>query len=157
AFGGSTTISGGLSGDTPVMFYSRRIGLNGTREVPLLGGGRVTGRMGRYSFGAVNIESNDDALSAAPKTNFSVLRLKRDIWRRSAVGGMYTGRSVLQAGTGRNDLLGADATLSFFTNLSVNAYWARTQTTGRSSEDASYRAQMEYAADKYGVQLEHLF
>ena len=30
--------------DLPLLFYSRRLGLSGSREVPILGGGRLTGR-----------------------------------------------------------------------------------------------------------------
>ena len=35
------------SGDTPYLFFSRRIGLDAGREVPLLAGGRVTGKTRR--------------------------------------------------------------------------------------------------------------
>lgn len=155
-FGGSNAF-GSPAGEIPVMFYSRRIGLNGAREVPLVAGGRLTGRVGRYALGLVNIQSDEDPAPAARKTNFSVVRLKRDILRRSSIGAIYTGRSVSQLGVGRNDLLGADMLLSLFTNLNINAYWAKTQTTGRDGEDVSYRAQLDYAADRYGVQLEHYF
>ena len=155
-FGGSTTISGGNTGDTPVMLYSRRIGLSGAREVPLRGGGRLTGRVGRYSLGVVNIQSGDEPAAAGRPTNFAVVRVKRDILRRSAVGLMYTGRSHAQAGAGRNDMLGADATLTFFTNVNVNAYWAATRTTARRGDDTSHRAQLDYAADRYGAQFEQL-
>src|SRR5207244_9838316 len=40
SFGAATTLM-------PVMFFSRRIGLSGNQEVPILAGGRVTGRAGR--------------------------------------------------------------------------------------------------------------
>src|SRR6185503_8113510 len=59
AFGGSGNIGGGGGGggggfsanNTPVMFFSRRIGLNSGRPVPIAGGGRLTGRIGDYSVG----------------------------------------------------------------------------------------------------------
>jgi hypothetical protein len=54
AGGASTTAD---AGDTPIMFYSRRIGLNstptGARAVPILTGGRVSGRTGQYTLGAL--------------------------------------------------------------------------------------------------------
>src|SRR4029453_11527974 len=51
SFGSSQT----FGGDTPQLFYSRRIGLDAGRPVPIQGGGRLTGRVGRYSVGAMNI------------------------------------------------------------------------------------------------------
>ena len=59
AFGGAATGQfGGSVGDTPILFYSRRIGLNQVEAggrvavVPIQGGGRLTGRLGRFSVGA---------------------------------------------------------------------------------------------------------
>ena len=53
------------SGDTPYLFFSRRIGLDGGREVPLRAGGRVTGKVGRTTVGALNVQTGDDAAGDA--------------------------------------------------------------------------------------------
>ena len=156
SFGGANPGVQGATDDTPILFYSRRIGLNGSQEVPLLAGGRLTGRVGSYSVGVLNVESKDEPLSGARATNFSVVRLKRDILRRSTVGILATRRSVAQDGGGSNEAYGVDATFAFFSNLAINTYWARTVTPDLRSEDVSYRAQLDYAGDRYGVQLEHL-
>ena len=126
-----------------MLFYSRRIGLAGGHEVPIEAGGRLTGRVGRYSIGVIDIQTDSDTVSAAPSTNFSVLRVKRDILRRSSIGAMCTGRSNVPGGADRNDAYGVDGTFEFFTNLAINTYWARTRTTGTSAvsgDDTSYRA-----------------
>jgi len=60
-------------------------------EVPILAGGRLTGRVGRFSIGAIDIGTRDAPKAGAAATNFSVLRLRRDILRRSSVGAMATG------------------------------------------------------------------
>ncbi len=145
---------GGDTGDTPIMFYSRRIGLNQGREVPILGGGRLTGRVGRFTLGALDIRTREQNGLAA--TNFSVLRVKRDILRRSSIGAMFTGRSVAQTGPGSNQLFGVDGTFAFFDNLAINTYWARTNTSALDGDDASYRLLFDYAGDRYGVQLDRL-
>jgi hypothetical protein len=152
----SVSIGGQPSGDTPLLFYSRRIGLNQGQAVPILAGGRLTGRAGRFSIGAIGIGTRDAPRARAAATNFGVLRLRRDILRRSSVGLMATTRSVTQSGTGSNDAYGVDGTFAFFANLAVNAYWAKTRTTGLSGNDTSYRTQMEYAGDRYGVVLDRL-
>jgi hypothetical protein len=153
-FGGVDTGSGG---DTPILFYSRRIGFDQGRQTPIRAGGRVTGRVGRYSLGMLNIGSSEqDVPSGSPHTNFSVMRVKRDVFRRSSVGVIYTGRSNVEGGTANNQALGIDGTFAFFANLAVNTYWARTQTDGLAGDDTSYRAQVDYAGDRYGVLLERL-
>jgi hypothetical protein len=167
AFGGAGNIVGGggggggnAQGDTPVLFYSRRIGLLAGREVPIVGGGRLTGRAGRFSLGLLDMRTGEpypwSPETAAPDTNFAVVRVKRDILRRSSIGAIVTSRSVAQTGTGSNEAYGLDGNFAFFSNLSINAYWAKTQSKGVDRDDTSYRAQLEYVGDRYGVQIERL-
>jgi hypothetical protein len=163
AFGGVAvgSLNAGTS-DAPILFYSRRIGLNAGRPVPLDLGGRLTGRAGRYTIGLINIQTGDDADTAAPATNFTVARVKRDILRRSSLGLMFTNRSTSVGGLGGNRVFGADATFALFENLQINTYWALTHTDGPAisteprHDYSSYRAQLDYTGDRYGVQLERL-
>ncbi len=155
-FGGRRAGGFGGSGDTPALFYSRRIGLHRGRAVPIEAGARLTGRTGRYTLGLLNIQSDDEPLSGAIATNFGVMRVKRDILRRSSVGVIYTRRSIDQTGTGRNEAYGVDGTFAFFDNLTFNTYWAETSTPGLTDDDASYRLRMDYNGDRYGVRLERL-
>jgi hypothetical protein len=53
-------------------------------------------------------------------------------------------------------VFGADANLAFFRNLSINGYYARTETPGAVGDQSSYRGRFDYAGDRYGLQLEHL-
>jgi hypothetical protein len=155
AFGGAA--AGGFSAansDVPILFYSRRIGLNDGRQVPIIGGARLTGRVGRYTVGLIDMQTDNDP--RVRSTNFSVVRLKRDLFQRSSVGLLLTGRSVGQSGLGTNGVYGIDGTFGFYDNLNVNTYWARTRTDGRAGKDTSFRGQLDYAGDRYGVQLEHL-
>lgn len=155
AFGGVGS-GNGTPGDVPVMFFSRQIGLNRGLPTPVLGGGRVTGRSGRYSIGAMNIQTEDQPSTGAISTNFSALRIKRDILRRSNIGVVATHRSVATSGIGANTLIGADSNFFLFTNLMANAYYTRTVTDGASDGAASYRGTVDYAADRYGFNVEHL-
>ena len=140
----------------PILFYSRRIGLNERREVPLNAGGRLTGRAGAFTLGALAIQADEDAPGQLPHTTFTVLRAKRDILRRSSVGAMFTGRSVSELASGSNDTFGVDGVFGFYDDLTINTHWARTRTEGLEGDDTSYRGQLDYAGDRYGVQLEHL-
>ena len=155
AFGGAGAGPFGGGGDTPVLFYSRRIGLDGGRAVPIDVGGRLTGRVGAFSVGVLNIQTDDAPASGAPATNFSVVRLKRDLLRRSSIGALFTRRSVSTRGPGSNETFGLDGTFGFYDNLSINTYWAKTRTSAL-QDDISYRAQLDYNGDRYGVQAQHL-
>jgi hypothetical protein len=160
SFGGVAvgSLNAGTS-DAPILFYSRRIGLNAGREVPIDAGGRLTGRAGRYSIGAVNIQSADEEGSGALATNFSVARVKRDILSRSSIGAIVTNRSVSAAGGGGSLAYGLDGSFIFFKNLQLNTYWARTQSDQPlrpGGNDTSYRAQLDYNGDRYGLQIERL-
>ena len=50
------------------------------RVIPIDVGGRVTGKVGKFSLGMLNIQTADDAASRTPQTNFTVLRVKRDVF-----------------------------------------------------------------------------
>jgi hypothetical protein len=148
---------GGDGADTPVLFYSRRIGLNAGRLVPIRAGGRVTGRAGKFTLGALNIQTGEENVSGVEPTNFSVLRVRRDLFRSSSIGVLFTGRSVPSAPDLPSQTYGIDGAFSFFQNkLAAQTFWARTPTDTEGDHDASYRAQIEYGGDRYAWQLEHL-
>jgi hypothetical protein len=145
---------GGSGGDAPSLFYSRRIGLAGSRAVPIIGGGRLTGRVGRWTIGAIDMQADDEPAAGVRQTNFGVLRLRRDIGQRSTIGGMVTTRSVAQAGTGSNAMYGVDSSFSLFQNLYIAGYAARTHTTGLSGRDYSYRGNVTYGGDRWGLLID---
>ena len=156
---GATVSGGGAIGDRPIMFFSRRIGLKQDGgpavPVPILGGGRVTGKLGRYSVGVLNIQTEDDVSVAKPQTNFTVLRLKRDIAGRSNVGMIYTRRAETgQAGSG--ETFGVDGLYSPSAILNIAGYYAETRTPGLSLDQTSHLASFNYATDRYGLRVEQL-
>lgn len=62
--------------------------------MPVIGGARLTGKMGRQSLGFLNIVTDDfsNADVSAARTNFSVARIKRDIGNNNNVGLIATDR-----------------------------------------------------------------
>ena len=156
AFGGARTGFGG-AGDTPILFYSRRIGLQDDRPAPVRGGGRMTGRMGGFDVGMLHIRTGAEAVSGARPTGFSVVRLKRDVLRQSSVGALVTDRSAALAGPGGNLAYGLDGAFRFLQNrLAIDAYWAGTRTEGVRGAATSYRANFDFDGDRYGFRAERL-
>ncbi|MBO6524631.1 MAG: carbohydrate binding family 9 domain-containing protein [Balneolaceae bacterium] len=76
------------------VFYSRRIGLDGDgNPVRILGGGRVTGRVGGMDIGVLNMQTADT--DNLPSENFGVVRLRQQVVNeRSFVGGIFTSRTA---------------------------------------------------------------
>jgi len=148
--------TGNSTTDTPSLFYSRRIGLNAGRVIPIDVGTRLSGKAGGFGIGLMNIETSDDQTSNTPATNFTVLRVKRDVFRRSSIGAMFTNRSASASQPGSNQAFGLDTTMSFFQNVNVNGFYARTETEGLSGDTDSYQGHFEYAGDRYGAVAEYL-
>jgi len=156
AFGGAGGFGGRATGLTPTLFYSRRIGLSEGREVPIIGGARLTGKAGPYSLGLVNIHTDDEPTASAQATGFTALRLRRDVLGRSNIGVIATHRSNALAAEEANTVVGADALFTFHQFLNISTYVAKSQTPGLRGGDVSYRAQTEYTGDRYGFEVERL-
>ena len=152
--------AGGIFADVnvPQLFYSRKIGLEEGRVVPIVGGARLTGKLGAFDVGALNIHTGAETVSASDPTNFTVLRLRRDVLRRSSVGAMFTNRSVSRFAPGASQAYGIDGTFAFFETVSLVTYLARTRVPGpeHRGKDTSYQGKFEYAADRYGFQVDHV-
>ncbi len=132
-FGASDRMGGGAVGGRQnaaadmLLFHSRRIGLSdGGDAIPILAGTRLTGREGRYSVGVLNIQQRrfEGAQNVVtPSTNFTALRLRRDIQANSDIGAVLLNKD--EAGTGYNRVAGVDANFRFGF-LALNGYLAKT-------------------------------
>ena len=78
---------------TPILYFSRRIGLANGIEVPIVVGGRVLGRAGKQTIGAFTMRTARSDRAGSPGTTFTVGRVRRNVLRRSAVGGLVTHRT----------------------------------------------------------------
>jgi hypothetical protein len=120
--GGGTAARQNSSGDTR-LFFSRRIGLSDSGgAIPILAGTRLTGRQGAYSIGVLNIQQRSEG--AVPASNFTALRIRRDLFATSDIGAVLLNKEV--DGPGFNRVAGVDANFRFGPSVSLNAYGART-------------------------------
>ena len=112
-------------------FFSRQIGLAGGKEVPIIFGSRLTGQAGSYDLGFLQIRT--DRSDALGREDFTVGRVKRNFWRQSTIGTIYTRRATGAfaeelAPLGRHTI-GVDLDLSTSTflddkNLQFEAFYA---------------------------------
>ncbi|MGB0543572.1 MAG: DUF5916 domain-containing protein [Longimicrobiales bacterium] len=160
--GGSAGFSGGGGGfrrgggDRPTLFYSRRIGLDRGEVVPIQAGGRVTGKVGPFNVGLVNIQTGDVESVGIESTNYSVVRVQQDILSRSSIGALFTNRSIAIGSNGSNQVFGVDASFGFGQNFEAGAYWAQTETPSLTGDDRSWQAAISYNGDRYGATGSHL-
>jgi hypothetical protein len=97
-------------------------------------------------------------------TNFSALRVKRNLLRRSNIGMMATRRGPAIAGNALptrqpSYSLGVDATMLFLTSINVAGYYANTDTPGAGAANrtgTSYRGRFDFTTDRYGAAAEHM-
>jgi hypothetical protein len=106
-----------------ILFFSRQIGLSPTgNAIPILGGTRLTGRAAGFSIGALNIQQQKEG--PLPATNYTALRLRRDVLAQSDIGMMFLNKET--TGPHFNRVVGADANFRFIQNLDVNFAGAKT-------------------------------
>ncbi len=115
-----------------LLFYSRRIGLASERAIPTLAGGKMTGKVGPYNIGLLNVltdkfeddESRTDLVRVnEPRTNYSVMRVTRDIFSGSSVGVIAINKQDADA---YNRTAGLDFSYRPKRDINFRGLWART-------------------------------
>jgi hypothetical protein len=125
------------------LLFTRRIGLSDAGQaLPILGGTRLSGREGAYSVGVLNIQQRED--QGVPATNFTAVRVRRDVLTNSDVGAVILDKEV--GGSGFNRFAGVDANFRFGF-LQLNGFAARSMSpapiASRGGETTS-RANVNY-------------
>lgn len=119
-----------------LLFFSRRIGLTETgAQQPLYGGVRLTGRAGAYGLGFMTMQSEADG--GRPGANYTVARVRRDIFKSSDIGAIVLSREPAGDSTDFNRVAGVDANFRFFKNLSINSFAAQSNTPGETRNENS--------------------
>ncbi|MCE9602150.1 MAG: carbohydrate binding family 9 domain-containing protein [Gemmatimonadetes bacterium] len=125
------------------LFNSRQIGLTGDgRPIPIIGGGRLTGRAGPWELGLLEMQTQRSTSGAAE--NFGVLRARRNLWGNSDVGALVQRRGAIDGSGSENVSYGVDANLRPVGNLIINAYAAASEAAGRLSDGHAERVSVAY-------------
>jgi len=80
--------SGGAGSSGPDPFFSRNIGIYRGQPVDLIGGAKLSGRIGNYDVGTLIIRQ--DEVDAVDATDLFVGRIKRSVLAESELGLIYT-------------------------------------------------------------------
>ena len=131
-------------------FYSRRIGIGPDRRpVPIIAGGRVSGKAGKYDLGLLSIQTGKER--DIPSTNYSVARIKRNILEQSYIGAIFTQKTPADEAP-VNRVVGADfrLTTAHFLgdkNLSVAGYFMKSFTPGTAPRTHAFNFFVDYPND----------
>jgi Domain of unknown function (DUF5916) len=150
--------------ETPpfILFFSRRIGIARDDEsaIPVRGGVRLSGRVGGQTVGFLDVYTGAGA--GQPSANYGVLRLKRDFGKSNYVGGMLVDRRDRGGGAGlaprgSNTAGGLDASFWPAENVNLQAFAARTWTSGPGGDGSAWHVSGDYTGDRFGVFAQHLY
>ena len=125
------------------LFNSRQIGLTADgRPIPIVGGGRISGRVGAWELGMLDMQTQRS--EALPAENFGVVRARRQIAGASDIGVLAQRRAATD-GSGRENLsYGVDANLRPSTALILNAYYAASEADGTTADGYTARLSAFY-------------
>lgn len=163
------------------LFFSRRIGLAEETAPPILGGARITGKVGRNSVGLLDlqvgaIEFDDEGTTyIVPSTNFGALRLKRDIFGSSNVGLIFLNKWVNATARQRervendsdtyfyeefensyNRSLGLDLNFSTLRSLNFGGFLAKTYTPEATGKDWAGNLYLDWRNDLFSFDGSHM-
>jgi hypothetical protein len=125
-------------------FFTRRIGISGDgRLIPILGGARLTGRAGKYTLGMLSMVT--DSIEGNPRASYSLIRVRRDILRKSDIGGFFTYK--LAEGGQYNSTYGTDVNFNFFKNLDISSYVFKTDSSGVHDKNWAYYGEVGWKDD----------
>jgi len=133
------------------LFFSRRIGIGDNGEIlPILGGGRVSGKAGRYNLGFLNMQT-DEIPGESQANNYTVGSVSREIGTRSSVGALFVNRlgtGSLSPDNDWNRTYGVDGTLGVGQDFTVTAFAAKTDTPELSGDTQAFRGRAEYSVTR---------
>jgi uncharacterized protein DUF5916 len=135
------------------LFFTRRIGISpkGT-PVPILGGGRLSGRAGGVNIGVLQLFT-DEVEGEVAENSFSVARVSRELPNRSRAGAIFVQRRATRDGDDFNRTYGVDGRIGIGEPLTIDLWAAKTETPGLSGRDTGYNILTNYEARDLRIRL----
>ncbi len=119
------------------LFHSRRIGLDDERQIPIIGGLRLVGRVGDWDVGVIDMQTEEDPRGELPSENFGVVRLRRQVFNpNSNIGAIVTSRYGRDGSW--NFLYGLDGIFRLRGEDYLTMVWAQSFAEGASNRAGSF-------------------
>ena len=144
--------AGVFSAGTPQavdLFFTRRIGIDTLgRPVPIIGGGRLSGRVGGLTVGVLEIVT-DEVVGTQPSQSYSVARMTKELSARSRVGIIGVQRVAIDSSESRNGTFGLDARVGVGEAWTFDLWSAKTETPALDGDDFGFSGRANYATAKW--------
>ena len=125
------------------LFFTRRIGIDTLGQpVPILGGGRVTGRVRAVTVGALQIFT--DRATTQGAMSYSVLRLQHALAARSRIGVIAIQRMATARSGDWNRVTGVDGRIGIHDAWTIDWWGAASATPGPDRDASAYSARLAY-------------
>ena len=136
------------------VFFSRRIGIGESGEqIPILGGGRLSGKVGNNtSIGFLNMQTESVNATGALSNNFTVARVRQDFQNRSNVGAIFVNRDNTGDPGGERDYnrsYAVDGRWGIGQTGTISGFAAQTDTPGIESDAHALNMLANYNSERY--------
>ena len=129
------------------MFHSRRIGLESGSQIPILGGGRLSGKVGNFDVGYLNMTS--EAMGDVPLMRFNVARVRRNIFQKSNIGAIFIDRNS-DGQSRKHQSTGIDLNLKI-DKLLIYSYVAQTDNPDMKNDNLAGRIVMAWRNNEWDL------
>jgi len=151
--------AGVFSAGTPQavdFFFSRKIGIEDNVPVPIVGGGRLTGKVGGITVGAMQLFTESRAAglggegsAAVPANAYSVARVSRELPGRSRVGAMFVQRLATDSSADHNRTYALDGRVGVGDAWTFDWWAAKTETPGLEGRDLAFSGRLEWKTARW--------
>ena len=119
------------------LFFTRRIGIDSLGQpVPIVGGGRITGRVGDFTVGTLQIFTQHQG--------YSVARVSRELAARSRIGVIAVQRLATGNTGDWNRVYGVDGRVGIRDAWTIDWWGAASSVPGPDGDAAAYSARVGY-------------
>ena len=139
-----------------LLFYSRRIGLAEGNAIPIIFGGKTSGKVGSYGVGFLNVltdefhdaDMEDDPLDI-PRTNYSVMRITKDVASGSRIGMIAVNKDEIGD---YNRAGGFDFEYRPNDSIDVRGLWSRTFEPDASGRNNAWYIGSNWRSNRFRVE-----
>ena len=136
------------------LFFSRRIGIgNDGTLVPIIGGARLSGKVGQTNVGFLSMFTDDVESANIEKNNYTVARVNHDFTEsRSSLGGVFINRAGLGATPDDyNRVFAVDGKWGLGKKAQITGFLSKSTTPEIDSKDHAFKFLANYNWDGWDI------
>lgn len=131
------------------LFFSRRIGLSDNGSIiPIIGGSRISGKIGQTNIGLLNMYTDDIISSNIDKTSFTVARINHDFSKsRSSFGGIIINKQNIKSSSKYNKVYALDGKWGLGKKAEITGFISKSNSPEINAKDHALRIESVYNWD----------